>query len=45
SDDLLVCAHEQGDSVVTVFERNKETGKITLCDNTHVASEGVCVIF
>ncbi|HDS1928343.1 TPA: lactonase family protein [Staphylococcus aureus] len=45
SDDLLVCAHEQGDSVVTVFERNKGTGKITLCDNTRVASEGVCVIF
>ncbi|WP_224746136.1 hypothetical protein, partial [Staphylococcus aureus] len=21
------------------------TGKITLCDNTRVASEGVCVIF
>ncbi|EUY18841.1 hypothetical protein O490_02761, partial [Staphylococcus aureus M0385] len=30
---------------VTVFERSKETGKITLCDNTRVASEGVCVIF
>ncbi|MFW2636368.1 hypothetical protein ACN6L6_02415, partial [Staphylococcus aureus] len=26
-------------------ERSKETGKITLCDNTRVASEGVCVIF
>ncbi|MDN8702192.1 hypothetical protein Q0N01_14295, partial [Staphylococcus aureus] len=38
SDYRLFCAHEQGDTVVTVFERNKETGKITLSDNTRVAS-------
>lgn len=45
SDKFLVCVHEQGDSVVTVFERNKETGEITRCDSSQKAPEGVCVIF
>lgn len=45
SDKFLVCAHEQGDSVVTVFERSKETGEITRCDSSQKAPEGVCVIF
>ncbi|QLK86431.1 lactonase family protein [Staphylococcus sp. 17KM0847] len=45
SDDYLVVAHEQGDSKVTVFKRDKENGTLHLVDETHQAAEGVCVKF
>ncbi|MCS4486927.1 6-phosphogluconolactonase [Staphylococcus americanisciuri] len=45
SDDYLVVAHEQGDSKVVVFKRDKATGLLTLTDNSQQAAEGVCVKF
>ncbi|MBO1198359.1 lactonase family protein [Staphylococcus simiae] len=45
SNKYLVCAHEQGQSKVTVFERNEQTGELTLTDDHSQALEGVCVIF
>nr|MDK7246335.1 beta-propeller fold lactonase family protein [Staphylococcus lugdunensis] len=45
SDDYIVCAHQEDGGIVTVFERNHDTGKLSLTDSTHVAPEGVCVTF
>ncbi|UXR69040.1 MULTISPECIES: lactonase family protein [unclassified Staphylococcus] len=45
SDDYLVVAHEQGDSKVVVFKRDKATGLLTLTDDSQQAAEGVCVKF
>lgn len=45
SDDYIVCAHQEDGGIVTVFERNHDTGKLLLTDSTHVAPEGVCVTF
>ncbi|UXR81938.1 beta-propeller fold lactonase family protein [Staphylococcus sp. IVB6214] len=45
SDDYLVVAHEQGDSKVVVFKRDKATGRLTLTDDSQQAAEGVCVKF
>ncbi|MDT4011954.1 6-phosphogluconolactonase [Staphylococcus simulans] len=44
-DQYIVCAHQEGDSPVTVLKRNKETGQLTLTDDKQHAAEGVCVIF
>ncbi|MCE4957446.1 lactonase family protein [Macrococcoides caseolyticum] len=44
SDRFLVCAHEV-DGVLSLFERNVETGKLTLLENDKRAPEGVCVQF
>lgn len=40
--DFIICGH-QDDDVLSLFERNKETGLLTLCDKTAVAHECVCV--
>ncbi|WP_436855718.1 6-phosphogluconolactonase [Staphylococcus caeli] len=45
SDDYLVCAHQEGDYVLTVFKRDKVTGKLEEVDRSHTAPEGVCVQF
>ncbi|MGC9678113.1 lactonase family protein [Staphylococcus warneri] len=45
SDDYLVCAHQEGQSKLTVFERDKEKGTLTLKDQSTQAPEGVCVMF
>lgn len=45
SDDYIVVAHQEGDSVVTVFKRDQDTGQLKLVQNEHSASEGVCVQF
>ncbi|MCI2791991.1 MULTISPECIES: lactonase family protein [Staphylococcus] len=45
SDDYLVCAHQEDDSVLTVFKRDKATGELTMTDNQAHAPEGVCVQF
>lgn len=44
-DNYLVCAHQEGEYKVTVFERHPESGKLSLTDGQHHAAEGVCVIF
>lgn len=44
SDKFLVCAHEI-DGVVSLFERDIETGRLTLLENNKQAAEGVCVQF
>lgn len=44
SDKFLVCAHEV-DGVLSLFERNTETGKLTMIENDKRAPEGVCVQF
>lgn len=44
SDAFLVCAHEV-DGVLTLFERDKETGRLTMLENDKRAPEGVCVQF
>lgn len=44
SDRFLVCAHEV-DGVVSLFERDIETGRLTLLENDKRAAEGVCVQF
>lgn len=44
SDRFLVCAHERSGHLV-LFERDIETGLLTMVDNTQKAPEGVCVIF
>ncbi|MCG3399915.1 lactonase family protein [Staphylococcus massiliensis] len=45
SDDYIVVAHQEADSVVTVFKRDKDSGRLTLTYRTHTANEGVCVTF
>ncbi|MFO3689712.1 6-phosphogluconolactonase [Staphylococcus felis] len=45
SDRYLVVAHQEGDSRVSVFERDIENGTLTLRDQSQVAPEGVCVQF
>ncbi|RFD72520.1 lactonase family protein [Staphylococcus pasteuri] len=45
SDQYLICAHQEGQSKVTVFERDKNKGTLTLIDEATNAPEGVCVIF
>ncbi|MBI5974766.1 6-phosphogluconolactonase [Staphylococcus canis] len=45
SDRYLVVAHQEGESTVTVFERDIENGTLTLKDSSQVAPEGVCVKF
>ncbi|MGK0577279.1 6-phosphogluconolactonase [Macrococcus capreoli] len=44
SDTFLVCAHEV-DGVLSLFERDKATGRLTLLENHQRAPEGVCVQF
>lgn len=44
-DQFIVCAHQEGDSPVTVLKRDQATGKLTLTDDHKHAAEGVCVIF
>lgn len=44
SDTFLVCAHEV-DGVLTLFERDRETGSLTMLENDKRAPEGVCVQF
>ncbi|BBD92081.1 lactonase family protein [Staphylococcus caprae] len=44
-DKYIVCAHQEGDSKVTVFERDDVTGKLTFIDDHESAPEGVCVLF
>lgn len=44
SDRFLVCAHEV-DGVVSLFERDIESGRLTLLENDKRAAEGVCVQF
>lgn len=45
SDDYLVVVHEQGDSKVVVYKRDKVTGLLTQTDDSQQAAEGVCVKF
>jgi len=45
SDRYIICAHQEGDSKVSVFQRDDGTGKLKLIDNQETAPEGVCVIF
>ncbi|UBH12782.1 lactonase family protein [Macrococcus armenti] len=44
SDTYLVCAHER-DGVLSLFERDKQTGRLTLLDDQARAPEAVCVQF
>ncbi|WP_414055366.1 6-phosphogluconolactonase [Macrococcus equi] len=44
SDRFLLCAHEV-DGVLSLFERDTETGRLTLLENDKRAPEGVCVQF
>ncbi|WP_340278919.1 6-phosphogluconolactonase [Staphylococcus coagulans] len=44
-DAYLVVAHQEEDSKIVVFERNRDTGLLTLKDDQQVAEEGVCVNF
>ena len=44
-DAYLVVAHQEEDSKIVVFERNRDTGLLTLKDDQQVAEEGVCVKF
>ena len=44
-DKYLVCAHQEGKSLITVFERDLKTGQLTLTDAEAKAPEGVCVTF
>jgi len=44
SDRFLVCAHEVSGNV-SLFERDRETGQLTLLENDKQAAEGVCVQF
>ena len=45
SDDYLVCAHQEGNYDITVFNRDTHTGKLTPTDNQYNAPEGVHVSF
>lgn len=44
TDQFLVCAHER-DGVLSLFERDKTTGQLTLLESDKRAAEGVCVQF
>lgn len=44
SDKYLVCAHER-DGVLSLFERDEQTGRLTLLDDSARAPEAVCVQF
>ena len=43
-DQFLVCAHEVSGNVA-LFERDTETGRLTLLEKKQQAAEGVCVQF
>lgn len=45
SDNYLVCAHQEGNGVISVFKRDKSTGSLTLTDHHQHAPEGVFVTF
>lgn len=45
SNDYLVCAHQEGDSIITVFKRDSVTGLLEKVDDHQTAAEGVCVQF
>ncbi|MCU5746186.1 lactonase family protein [Staphylococcus sp. SQ8-PEA] len=45
SDNYVVCAHQEENYVISVFQRDKQTGRLTLTDQSHSAPEGVCVQF
>ncbi|MDU3185485.1 MAG: lactonase family protein [Staphylococcus epidermidis] len=44
SDNYLICAHQEGESKVSIFERDNITGKLSLKDKKAIANEGVCVL-
>lgn len=44
-DKYIVCAHQEGESKVTVFKRDSITGKLEMIDDQENAPEGVCVLF
>ncbi|WP_338154269.1 beta-propeller fold lactonase family protein, partial [Staphylococcus lugdunensis] len=39
-----ICAHQEGESKVSIFERDNITGKLSLKDKKAIANEGVCVL-
>lgn len=45
TDDFLVCAHQEDGYELTVFKRDKVTGKLEKSDGQYTAPEGVCVQF